>query len=492
MAISPLVRGQVSTSFDSYPSLDGESVRGSGEAAYAKPAWWSWTAPATGKVVISTEGSDFNTYLGVYIGDSTDHLDAVAANEDTEGMPWSQVEFQANQGTVYRLGVFARLGFAGQAVANVQLSPNRSPGSVVGGDDFQNRRELSGTNALGLANNFYATRQNAEPPSGGRGETVWWTWTAPADGVVEIDTAGSEVNTVLKVFVGDQLNTLQAIRWNNDVPGASHSRVLFQAQKGITYQICVDTPSITFPGGNILLHVALTQNDLPGGAPGMDNFNARGELVGAEAIGCGNIDGATFQPGEPIIGDRETIWWQWTAPVDGQVVIDTVGSECDTLLAIYTGDQIEALRPVTSNDNADGEWTSRVQFAARRNQRYQIAVASARAIRVDIGNVVLNVHQQVAPDEALQVFRAVEVELFARKGVRYQLQRSKDFILWTNIGGPFVGQDRVMKCLVSIRETDGNFFRAKELATTDMTEGELPSSSTPDSFGNLPTVFPGE
>jgi hypothetical protein len=70
-------------------------------------AWWSWTAPISGRVTISTAGSSFDTILGVYIGDSIDDLTRIARNDDDSSADTrtSRVTFQATKGTTYQIGV---------------------------------------------------------------------------------------------------------------------------------------------------------------------------------------------------------------------------------------------------------------------------------------------------------------------------------------------------------------------------------------------------
>jgi RNA polymerase sigma factor (sigma-70 family) len=71
-----------------------------------------------------------------------------------------------------------------------------------------------------------------------------------------------------------------------------------------------------------------------------------------------------------------TLWWKWTAPASGPVVIDTIGSSYDTFLAIYTGTKLNALTVVTENDNASevGVGVSVVTFNAQRGREYEIQV----------------------------------------------------------------------------------------------------------------------
>jgi Big-like domain-containing protein/calcineurin-like phosphoesterase family protein/purple acid phosphatase-like protein/immunoglobulin I-set domain protein len=67
--------------------------------------WWTWTATASGPTTIDTLGSDFNTLLGVYVGNAVNQLTTIAGNNDFEGNPWSRVQFNAVGGTLYRIAV---------------------------------------------------------------------------------------------------------------------------------------------------------------------------------------------------------------------------------------------------------------------------------------------------------------------------------------------------------------------------------------------------
>lgn len=75
---------------------------------------WSWEASASGPVVMSTEGSDFNTLLAVYRGSSVSALAAVAANNDTSGGTTSYLSFNATRGAVYRIAVDGVSGQTGE------------------------------------------------------------------------------------------------------------------------------------------------------------------------------------------------------------------------------------------------------------------------------------------------------------------------------------------------------------------------------------------
>jgi hypothetical protein len=66
-----------------------------------------------------------------------------------------------------------------------------------------------------------------------------------------------------------------------------------------------------------------------------------------------------------------TVWYSLTLPKKTPVVVDTIGSEYDTVAAVYTTD----LREVACNDDA-GMMHARVAFSASRNTTYLIQIGA--------------------------------------------------------------------------------------------------------------------
>jgi hypothetical protein len=116
--------------------------------------------------------------------------------------------------------------------------------------------------------------------------------------------------------------------------------------------------------------------------PANDLFNRAENLTsqGCEASTDGtNVDarGQANEPSFPTVGAAapvQSVWFKWKSPVSDTVVIDTQGSDFDTLLGVYTGTTLPGLRLVAGNDDANGEVSSEVEFEARRNVTYKIAV----------------------------------------------------------------------------------------------------------------------
>lgn len=66
--------------------------------------WYRWTAPKAGPVAMDTCTSDFDTVLGVYVGNAVGSLTQVAANDDSCGLG-SDLTFGGTAGTTYHIRV---------------------------------------------------------------------------------------------------------------------------------------------------------------------------------------------------------------------------------------------------------------------------------------------------------------------------------------------------------------------------------------------------
>ncbi|MCI0349529.1 MAG: hypothetical protein L0Z53_08900, partial [Acidobacteriales bacterium] len=112
--------------------------------------------------------------------------------------------------------------------------------------------------------------------------------------------------------------------------------------------------------------------------PPNDEFNAA-QLI-ADPITSITFDSrcATRECGEPLHDPGQqgcvSIWYQWTAPGTGKVLVSTEGSTFDTLLAVYRGADLANLTLVASDDDSGWYGTSRLAFDVSPGTRYTIAV----------------------------------------------------------------------------------------------------------------------
>ena len=100
------------------------------------------------------------------------------------------------------------------------------------------------------ASNVLSTKQAGEPAHAGNagGASVWFRWTAPADGPVYFDTPGSSFDTLLAVYTGSSLADLKEVAADDDIayntwwPDGRLPRELRELHRhqGHTYYIAVD------------------------------------------------------------------------------------------------------------------------------------------------------------------------------------------------------------------------------------------------------------
>jgi alpha-tubulin suppressor-like RCC1 family protein len=98
-----------------------------------------------------------------------------------------------------------------------------------------------------------------------------------------------------------------------------------------------------------------------------------------------------------VDGFGHGVWYQFTAPVAGLLVVDTFGSDFDTGLAIYTG-SCDALTEVACNDDTGGV-TSQVTLPTTAGMTYFILAGGYSS---DAGNLILHLNHLTPPAFAVQ------------------------------------------------------------------------------------------
>ena len=109
-------------------------------------------------------------------------------------------------------------------------------------DNFLNATMLGDTERSVEGSTRGATTETGEPAHHGTASaaaSVWWNWVAPTLGQVTFDTGGSDFDTVLAVYEGATLTTLEPVASNDDDFGAETSRVSFMTITGRTYHLVV-------------------------------------------------------------------------------------------------------------------------------------------------------------------------------------------------------------------------------------------------------------
>ena len=229
-------------------SEPGESVLGFGQTV-----WWTWTAPQTSTVGICFAGTDFNADLGIYTGDAFSNLFRVPVTYKSGGLI-----FDAVAGTTYQFQFSptpAILGGLPPPQGPLQFTLAPPPPN----DDFSNRIVLAGGDVVTSMPAFLATTDPFE--TNGYGHSIWWSWTAPTNGcvnlIVDCQNYGFPPEIFAgraRVFTGSSTNDLTPLSmiWTLGSAPTFH----FDAAANTTYQIAQDS----YSAGNDSLQLHLNSN----------------------------------------------------------------------------------------------------------------------------------------------------------------------------------------------------------------------------------------
>ena len=349
--------------------VDEPSHAGSGPNA---SVWWYWTATSTGKLAIDATASAINSSVAVYTGTSVEDLTQVAAGQDA-------VIADVVEGVTYYIAVDSSDGATGDIIFSYTTTNN---------DMFADASKIVGTSGTATSISSLATKEIGESYHAGAvgGKSVWWKWTATIDTIMVFDTFGTDFDTVLAVYTGTSVDALTEVASNDDSNDEFQSIVTFIPTIGTTYYIAVDDYDNV--GGDVVLNWADTYNDYI--ADAIELTTTQG------TVGAKNTS-ATKEDGEPDHAGNEggaSVWWYLTPSTTGFITLDTYGSDCNTLLAVYEGPTPPAsvgdLNEIASNDN-DPNMTDGTSLIERvlveAGNTYYIVVDGVNG---ETGNLVLN------------------------------------------------------------------------------------------------------
>ncbi len=139
--------------------------------------------------------------------------------------------------------------------------------------------------------------------------------------------------------------------------------------------------------------------------PFRDAFASSQVITNHAGIGTGSNGEATHEVGEPRHAGKvgtKSLWLTWRPLRKGVATFSTQGSDFDTLLAVYTGNELGNLKEVASDDDSGGYFTSAVVFSADPSVEYHIAVGGALEAS---GTILLRWDLELLPDEVPQILR---------------------------------------------------------------------------------------
>lgn len=298
--------------------------------------WYSWTAPRKG--LLKVEAFPKHGPLAV-----------LTVFKETGPNTWTPVttEYGVESGIMVDAGVTYRVRLRTQNELSqpvpefLRLRFAATPTN----DLVSDRLPLPGSKGMVNGTNDGAVPEaNGEPIT----RTTWWSWVPPADGVFQVKAEWPSTDPSARIrFWSIGSNKLPQF-YPDQQNGWDGSWVSVTAGKEVAVEISdrVDSDPV-HPTRYQLIYEFIPR-------PPNDTFEGRSLLVGRRIETRGtNWSAAAVAPTDPtILGSRltRTLWWEWTAPEDGWVTIQSDAPQ----LVLFAGSEIGALTRVANRESQEG------------------------------------------------------------------------------------------------------------------------------------------
>lgn len=270
-----------------------------------------------------------------------------------------------------------RFVLTARATDDLGASSAALPATIIvrpSNDSFTNRIALSSAAPSISGSNREATVDPGEAMHGGNpgGSSVWYSWIAPKDGTVDVKVNGLGIVPLTEVYKSLTSTTLFSVSREFEFDSTNFiARTTFDAAANESYSIAVD--SLVGSSGDFNLRLTYQP------PPANDSFANRIKLSGDTISITGTNLAATKEPGEPKHAQNpggKSIWYSWTAPKGGTVLLAVAATNFFPLTDVYTGTSVSTLAVVPGRDFSL-DMTNRVMtlnFEAVANREYAIAV----------------------------------------------------------------------------------------------------------------------
>jgi hypothetical protein len=193
----------------------------------------------------------------------------------------------------------------GRITATTQQGTATSPydfvvqtGPPPANDNFANAQPLAGSSGIFSGNTANATKEPGEPNHSGNsgGASVWFTWTAPQDGLFLFNPAnsvGSQFGIIQAIYTGDSVGALNQVASGltpTNVFTRYNAAAVLNATAGTTYRIALDGYT------GVMADYRLTWSPLM--PPVVTSFSPSGAMAGQTVTV--SIYGSNFTPGATV------------------------------------------------------------------------------------------------------------------------------------------------------------------------------------------------
>jgi hypothetical protein len=343
--------------------------------------WWTWVAPETGAATLTLEGGV--TAKGIFTGSSLTNLQLTPRYNCCQT---GYYEWLVEAGQSYQIAIGQRNSFTTNYTGSIQFF--RTPAN----DQFTNRiamprmTELTTTTntilaTVGAGSDLFTTLETEEPPlwqSGypsTQGRTLWWTWTAPTNGLAIFSFSPTSTPMRGGVYTGDALTNLATRRLFGRMDNINREATLL-VRLGDRFEIQTDRLTGT-PTGEVFFEIKMVP------CPSNDDFAASSPLPPMtntvtssnsvwETAASGSDRHATREAGEPILAafspHGPTTWWNWVAPANGiaRFRVQTTGP---MEVGLFTGSTLSNL--VKHRESA-GSGSVQLQQQVHAGARYEL------------------------------------------------------------------------------------------------------------------------
>ena len=342
---------------------------GPGYYISGKNIWYCFTAPCSGTATISLAGSSFDTKLAVYNGcECPPPADKVIkVNDDFYGQQ-SAACIPVVQGHQYLIEIG---GFNASVFGTGLLTISCDSQAVAPPNDNCSNAKVVGN----VTNLPFDTRCATADGPGlcADGPNLWYRYTATTTGPVTVSLLGSEYDTKLGIYKGASCYPSQEVGCNDDYAGHLESQITFNAMAGQAYLIEVGGYNPDAAGAGVL---TISSGGTTPPPPSTSNDNC------ADAQQISEVENLTFDttnatfdgPGHCLHTPNR--WFTYTASCTGDATVSLLGSNFDTMLAVYKGwecyPSLSSL--ITCNDDFAGNTASQATFAVTAGSQYLIEV----------------------------------------------------------------------------------------------------------------------